>query len=87
MKGVIYEHQAAAAADTAKALWPRQEDVMTTIEWALVRDPGIGVPLFHGSPIKVAVFNGAPSIGMPTVEITYQETANAIILHDLEFRK
>ncbi len=87
MKGVIYQHQAAAAVDTARALFKRLGDAVEAIEWALVHDPKAGVPLYEGASIRVVVFQGAKSVGMPTIEVTFEETPSAIVFHDLEFRK
>lgn len=84
MKSVIYEHQAAAAADTAKVLWSRLGDAVETIEWAIVRDPDMGVDM--GKGFRMVVFEGAKSIGMPTIEVVFEVTQQDIIIHDLEFR-
>ena len=87
VKGVVYEHQAAAAVDTAKALWPRLGDAVEALEWALVRDPEMGVPLIPGRPMRMVVFEGARSIGMPTIEVIFEDATDCLTLHDLEFRK
>lgn len=87
MKGVRYEHQAAAAVDTARALWPRMGDAIDTIEWSIVRDTKMGQPLAPGSAIRLVVFQGAASVGIPTIEVSFEETQDCIIFHDLEFRK
>lgn len=86
MKGVIYEHKAAAAVDTAKALYRRLGDAVEAIEWAIVRDPRMGVPLFPGGSLRLVIFEGARSVGMPTIEVIFEETRTSVVIHDLEFR-
>lgn len=87
MRGVVYEHQAAAAVDTAKVLWRRLNDAVEVCEWALIRDPGMGIPVDEGSCLRMVVFQGASSVGIPTIEIVFEDTGSNIIFHDLEFRK
>lgn len=87
MKSVVYEHQAAAALDTARQFWPRVDDVMITLEWTLVRDPKAGMPLVEGSAQRLVVFEGAQSVGFPTVECTFEVKAHELVFHDLEFRR
>lgn len=86
MKGVVYEHQASAAIDTARALYRRLGDAVEAIEWAIVRDPQMGVALTTGDKRRMVVFAGGKSIGMPTIEVIFEETAKTIIIHDMEFR-
>jgi hypothetical protein len=87
VRGVIYEHQAAAAIDTARVLFPRLGDAIELLEWALVRDPKAGTALADGSNIWVVVFQGAASVGLPTIEVIYEIRPDHIVFHDLEFRK
>lgn len=85
MKDVCYEHQAAAALDTARIFWPRADEVMETLEWTLVRDPTAGLPLYPGSAQRLVVFQGAKSAKLPTVECTFEIEPDKLIFHDLEF--
>ncbi len=85
MRGVRYEHEAAAAVDTARVFWPRTDDVMQMLEWALIRDTSAGVPVMPESHIRLVVFPGAKSIKMPTVYCCFEVSPDQIIFHDLEF--
>lgn len=85
MKGIRYEHQAAAAADTARALWRRADDVISMLEWTLARDDKSGLPLFPGSPLRLVVFPAAKSVGMPHVECVFSSDAHCVTIHDMEF--
>lgn len=85
MKGVIYENRAAAAADTAKVLYPRLGDAVEAIEWAVVRDPTMGWSLLEGSRLRLVIFEGAKSVGMPTIEVIFEETPTAVVIHDMVF--
>lgn len=87
MQGIVYEHQASAAIDTARFFWPRIDDVIETLEWTLLRDPSAGTALYPGSPLRVVVFEGAKSVGMPTVTCTFERKTSGITFHDLEFEK
>lgn len=83
MKGVTYEHAAAAQADAAKGFWPRAEDVIMMLEWTLARDPSAGLP-YEGN-LRFIVFPGAKSVGLPSVDCLFEPTPQRIIIHELEF--
>ena len=85
MRGVVYEHAAAAQADTARALWPRADDVIAMLEWTLMRDSSAGLPLVEGGSQRLVVFNGAKSGKLPTVECIFECTSQMITICDLEF--
>jgi hypothetical protein len=85
VKGVIFQHEAAAQADTARALWVRADDVISTIEWTLARDQSAGVPLVAGGALRLVIFPGAKSVGMPNAECIFEDTHGGVIIHDLEF--
>lgn len=87
MKEVIYEHQADAAIQTARALFSRLGDTIEIIEWAIVRDPGMGTALAPTSKMRMVVFQGGASVGLPTVEVVFEVRAECIVFHDLVFRK
>jgi hypothetical protein len=82
VRGVTYSHEAAAQADAARALWKRADDVIAMLEWTLARDTSVGLP--YGS-LRFAVFPGAKSVGMPSVDILFEETPERTIIHELEF--
>jgi hypothetical protein len=86
VRGVCYEHQADAALQTARTFWSRADDAVLTLEWALSRDPAIGTPIVPGATVRVAVFAGAKSVGLPTVLCTYEVTpSGGLVIYDLEF--
>ena len=85
MKSVIFDAGADAAADAARPMWKRTSDAISTVEWALARDPEIGRPLVDGGDLLLAVFEGAKSIGLPTIEVLYHDKAHSVIIRDLEF--
>ena len=71
---------------TARALYPRLGDAVETIEWAIVRDPKMGTTLSQGSRFRLVIFEGARSVGMPTIEVIFEETPLYLVIHDMEFR-
>lgn len=85
MKSVCFEHEAAAAADAAKVLWKRGEDAIATIVWSLARDDVMGTPIMPGSPIRLAVFDGAKSIGLPKIEYMFEIREHDVRIIDMEF--
>jgi hypothetical protein len=87
VKGVVYENQASAAITTARALYPRMGDAVDLIEWAIVRDPEMGTALFPGSRMRMVVFQGAASVGIPTIEVVFEDSGERVTIHDMEFRK
>jgi hypothetical protein len=87
VRGVIYEHGAAAQADAARALFPRADEVILMLEWALARDDGtLGVPLVPGGSQRLVVFPGSSSSArLPSVDVVFEMTARRVVIHDLDF--
>jgi hypothetical protein len=57
------------------------------MEWALSRDgQHLGMPLVHGGSQRLVVFDGAKSVGMPSVDCVFEVSGSGtIVIHDLEF--
>lgn len=85
MKSVIYDPGADATADAARLLFLRAGDAIQTVEWSLARDPQVGQPLVPGGSLLMAVFAGAKSIGLPTIEVLYRDLPNSVIIEEMEF--
>jgi hypothetical protein len=85
VKAVVYEHEAAAQADVARLLWPRGDDVIIAIEWALARDPKAGLPYGVSDALRFAVFAGAKSKGMPSVDVLFRVEPDRVLIVDIEF--
>jgi hypothetical protein len=56
------------------------------IEWALARDPHVGVPLTEVGNVRGLLYDGARSIGQPDVEVIYEIQQNAIIVRAAMFK-
>lgn len=70
----------------ARGAWARADDAVQSFEWALSRDPRIGTPIARGATVRVAVFHGAKSVGLPTVLCTYEVVrSDGLDIFDLEF--
>jgi hypothetical protein len=84
VKGVVYQHEAAASADTARALWSRADEVIRMLEWTLARDDTAGLPYGNG-PLRFIVFPGAKSVNMPSADVLFEPTQERVIIHEIEF--
>ena len=62
------------------------ERVWRAIEWALARDPAVGVPLTEQGNVRGLLYDGAQSIGQPDVEVIYEIQQDAIIVRSAIFR-
>jgi hypothetical protein len=65
--------------------WGDAERAWIAIEWALVRDPLVGVPLIEGGNIRAFVYYGARSIDQPDVDVIYEIQNDAIIIRSAVF--
>lgn len=84
MRSVAYDHEAAAQADTARALWKGGEKVIWLLEWALARDGDTaGLPLAGNT--RMVHFPGAKSNGMPNVDCVFTVEAHRIVINDMDF--
>lgn len=84
MRGITYQTEAQLAADAARVLWERADDVIATIEWTLARDQhNPGEP--YGGTLRLIVFPGAKSGKLPSVDCLFELTPERVIIHELEF--
>ena len=82
---VILEPVAQQAVDSACDTWEDAERAWMAIEWALARDPHVGVLLGEGGSVRGLLYAGARSIGQPDVEVIYEIQQNAIIVRSAIF--
>jgi hypothetical protein len=84
---VIEQPAVSQALDEAIAnhAWPRALDAWEAITWAVVREPYLGEALTESGRIRQFTFDGAKSIGMPTVSIVYEIGHTEIIIHAARF--
>jgi hypothetical protein len=73
------------AVDSACDRWDDTDRAWIAIEWALVRDPLMGVPLFEGGNVRGFVYWGAMSINQPDVDVIYEVQQDAIIIKSAIF--
>ena len=72
MRDVREEPLVQRAVDAAYRRWPRTEEAWEAVTWALARDPySAGPPLSESGLVRAFVFDGAQSIGLPTVRAVY----------------
>ena len=83
---VILESVAEQAVDSACDEWEDAERAWMAIEWALARDPHVGVPLTEGGNVRGLLYDGARSIGQPDVEVIYEIQQNTIIVRSALFK-
>jgi hypothetical protein len=83
---VVLESVAQQAVDSACDKWEDAERVWRAIEWALARDPAVGVPLTEQGNVRGLLYDGAQSIGQPDVEVIYEIQQDAIIVRSAIFR-
>jgi hypothetical protein len=87
VRSVIEDSRVSRAIDDAKDRWPRAEDAWEAISWVIARDPEIGRALTESGNIRSFTFEGAKSIGMPTVTVLYEIQHLAIVVHDALFQE
>ena len=73
------------AVDSTCDRWDDTDRAWIAIEWALVRDPIVGVPLVEGGNVRGFVYYGARSIGQPDVDVIYEIQQDAIIIKSAVF--
>lgn len=83
---VILESVAQQAVDSACDKWEDAERAWMAIEWALARDPHVGVLLSEGGNVRGLLYHDARSIGQPDVEVIYEIQQNAIIVRSAIFK-
>ena len=85
MRDIRYEHTAAAALDTARALFKRVDDAIIALEWVLIHDSRAGLAMTPEGRTRLLVFDQLKSLGMPRMECVIEYQDNLVIVHDLEF--
>lgn len=87
MRSVIEDSRVSRALDDAKRKWPRAGDAWDAVVWVIARDPTIGIPLTESGATRSFTFDGAKSIGMPTVTVLYEVQHIVIVVHDALFQE
>jgi hypothetical protein len=82
---VVLSTVARKAVDSSYQRWDDAERAWVAIEWALARDPQVGVPLTENGNIRAFLYDGARSIEQPDVEVVYEIQLNEIIVHSAVF--
>jgi hypothetical protein len=82
---VILETVAREAVDSAFLKWGDADRAWMAIEWALVRDPDIGVALTEAGNLRAFVYEGARSIDQPDCQVIYEVQLNAIVIRSAIF--
>ena len=86
MLDVREERAAEHAIDAAYQRWPRADEAWEAVTWTLSHDPyGAGPPLTESGKTRQIVFDGARSIGMPSVRAVYVVEPDRVIVHEAEF--
>jgi hypothetical protein len=87
VRSVIEDSRVSRAIDDAKLRWPRAEDAWEAITWVIARDPLIGAAVTESEKIRSFTFDGAKSIGLPTVTVLYEMQDLVIVVHDALFQE
>ena len=76
------------AVDAAYRRWARADEAWEAVTWAIARDPyGAGPPLTESGKTRQLVFEGARSIGMPSIRIVYVVEPTCVIIHEASFEE
>ena len=73
------------AVDEAIGKWPRTEDAWDAVVWTLARDQYAGVALNDRGDVRSFVYDGARSIGMPSIEVIFTLEGNCVSIRDARF--
>jgi hypothetical protein len=87
VRSVIEDSRVSRAIDDAKLKWPRAGDAWDAVVWVIARDPSIGRPLTESGNVRSFTFDGAKSIGLPTVTVLYEVQHIVIVVHDALFQE
>lgn len=85
MRGVIHSKDAAEAYDDACEKWARADDAWLAAEWTIVHDPMAGMAMNEGGTVRAFTFEGAKSIGLPTLTIVYGYDRRNITIYNARF--
>jgi hypothetical protein len=84
---VIEDSRVSSAVDDAKMRWPRAEDAWEAVVWVLARDPLIGKAITESGRVRSFTFDGARSIGLPTVTVMYEFQHIVVVVRDALFKE
>jgi hypothetical protein len=87
VRSIIEDSRVSRAIDDAKMRWPRAEDAWEAITWVIVRDPLIGIAVTESGNVRSFTFDGAKSIGLPTVTVVYETQHLVIVVQDALFQE
>jgi hypothetical protein len=88
LREVREEPSVQTAVDAAYLRWPRADEAWQTVVWAIARDPfGAGPPLTESGMTRLVVFDGARSIGMPSVRAVYVVEPATVIVREVLFQE
>jgi hypothetical protein len=85
VRSILEEPRVQRAVDEAEDKWPRARDSWEAVTWIVARDPKAGKPATESGRIRAFTFEGASSIGLPSVTVIYEITDEAIVVHDATF--
>lgn len=86
MRDVREETAVQKAVDAAYLRWPRTDEAWEAVTWALARDPySAGPAISESGLVRTFVFDGARSIGMPTVRAVYVIEPAVVIVKAASF--
>lgn len=71
--------------DSACEKWGDTERAWVAIEWALARDPAVGVPLTESGKVRGFFYDGARSIDQPDIQVIYETHSDEIIVRSAVF--
>lgn len=83
MRDVAYQAEAAATAQAAMAFWPRADEVIMALDWALARDRNPGLP--YSGELRLIVFDKAQSGNLPGLDCLFALTPECATIHELDF--
>lgn len=70
---------------TGEPIAKRAGDAWNAITWVIAHDPTAGRAVTESGKTRLLIFDGARSIDMPTVKVTYEIGNPEIILHQAIF--
>jgi hypothetical protein len=82
---LVEDPPAQQALDEALEKWTGAGVAWEAATWVVLRDPGIGVPLFEGGNIRSFTYEGARSIDQPTITLIYEKVGHETIIRAAKF--
>lgn len=80
MRTIVEEAGVANAIDAAKLKWSRALDSWEALTWVIAHDPECGTALSESGNERAYTFEGARSIGMPTLTVVYEHDRTKIVV-------